>query len=136
MSTIANRLIDAWNSHDFSQVAALYSTDCESIDVGQSGMLRGIEGLRQMFTGYWAAFPDLRFTLEASMEEAEALALFWRATGTHRGAILRIPATGRSVEILGSAHHSLSEGKIVRSTYIWDTAGLLRNLGLLPELST
>jgi len=135
MQPIVNRLVEAWNSHDFSQLAQLYSADCEGIDVGQSGMLRGIDGLHQIFANYWAAFPDLHFDLEASMEGPDAMALFWRATGTHRGSILHIPATGRSVHILGSAHHILAEGKIVRSIYIWDTAGLLRNLGLLPDLS-
>ncbi len=135
MQSIVNRLVDAWNSHDFSQVAALYSADCEGIDVGQSGMLRGVDGLHQIFSSYWNELRDLYFEVESSIEGPDAMALFWRATGTHRGSILRIPATGRAVHILGSAHHILSEGTIVRSLYMWDTAGLLRNLGLLPELS-
>lgn len=135
MQTFVNRLIDAWNSHDFSRLAALYSDDCEGIDVGQAVPMRGIDGLQQTFANYWTAFPDLHFEIEAAMERPDEISVFWRATGTHRGSILRIPATGRSVQILGSAHHCLAGGKITRSIYIWDTAGLLRNLGLLPELS-
>ena len=135
METLVKRLLNAWNSHDFAQIAALYSADCEGIDVGQAEMYRNAEGLRQIFANYWTAFPDLHFELEASIEGTDALALFWRATGTHRGSIQHIPATGRAVEIRGSAHHFLSEGKIARSLYIWDTAGMLRSLGLLPELT-
>lgn len=134
MDTFAKRLISAWNSHDFAQVAALYSDNCEGIDVGQAGTMRGIEGLRQTFSNYWSAFPDLHFEVEAAIECSDEIALFWRATGTHKGSILRIPATGRPVQILGSTHHCVADGKITRSIYIWDTAGLLRNLGLLPEL--
>ena len=29
---------------------------------------------------------------------------------------------------------TLRDGKVIRGLYIWDVAGLLRNIGLLPEL--
>ena len=32
------------------------------------------------------------------------------------------------------SHHVISAGKIVRSLYVWDLAGLLREIGLLPNL--
>ena len=135
METTVKKLLNAWNSHDFAQIAALYTVDCKGIDVGQAEMYRSIEGLRQIFASYWTAFPDLHFELEASIEATDALALFWQATGTHLGSIQNIPATGRSVQVRGSAHHFLSGGKITRSLYVWDTAGMLRSLGLLPELA-
>lgn len=135
MKSFVDQLLDAWNSHDFAQVAALYHPDCQGIDVGQAEMYQGVEGLRQIFAYYWTAFPDLHFELDECVAAPNALAIFWRATGTHRGSIQHIPATGRAVEIRGATHHRIKQGKIDHSLYIWDTAGLLRGLGLLPDLA-
>lgn len=136
MKSLTEQLIDAWNSHDRAQLEPLYSPDYQGFDVAQASPQIGIEGISSALETYWRAFPDLKFTLEASVAEGDSLSLFWRAEGTHKGPILNIPATGKSVTIRGAAFHRMLDGKVVHCTYIWDTAGLLRNLGLLPELAT
>ncbi len=135
MKTLSEELIKAWNSHDFAQVEPFYSPDYQGFDVAQAKPQSGIEGIKAGLTGYWKAFPDLHFTLKESVCERDQICLFWIATGTHRGPILNIPATGHSVNIQGVALHRMRDGKIVHCHYIWDTAGLLRNLGLLPALA-
>jgi predicted ester cyclase len=55
-------------------------------------------------------------------------------SGTQRGAFMGIPATGRFVEVRGVSILTIENGLIARGTNIWDTAGLLRALHLLPEL--
>jgi steroid delta-isomerase-like uncharacterized protein len=135
MKTLSEELIDAWNSHDFAKVEPFYSPDYQGFDVAQAAPQQGIEGIKAGLTGYWKAFPDLHFTLQDCVCEEDRMSLFWIATGTHRGPILNIPATGRPVHVQGCALHRIRDGKVVHCHYIWDTAGLLRNLGLLPALS-
>ncbi|MCC6456280.1 MAG: ester cyclase [Caldilineaceae bacterium] len=135
MRSLAEAVITAWNSHDFTQVEYLYSPHYEGYDVAQAAPQAGLEGIRSALENYWRAFPDLHFTLEQSVIEGDQMSLFWRARGTHRGPILNIPATGRRIDVQGVALHRLLDNKVVYCLYIWDTAGLLRSLGLLPELA-
>jgi steroid delta-isomerase-like uncharacterized protein len=135
MDLFVRQLIDVWNSYDLAQVATLYDPEYRGHDVAQAQPQQGITGLQSTLAAYWQAFPDLRFTAEHFVAERDQLALFWRATGTHLGPFLHIPATGHKIEVQGAGHHLLRNGRIVQSLYIWDTAGLLRSLKLLPELS-
>lgn len=48
---------------------------------------------------------------------------------------MNIPATGRSVKVRGVSMMTIAGGPIQRTWRVWDLAGLLRTLGLLPELS-
>jgi len=47
---------------------------------------------------------------------------------------MNIPPTGRAVAVRGTSVLTVEDGKIKRAFRIWDVAGLLRSIGLLPEL--
>ena len=47
---------------------------------------------------------------------------------------MNIPPTGHKVEVRGVSMIGIENGLIVRAQYIWDLAGMLRHMGLLPEL--
>jgi steroid delta-isomerase-like uncharacterized protein len=136
MDLFVRQLVDAWNSHDIDRITVLYDADYRGYDVALARPQQGIADLHASLTAYWQAFPDLHIAAEQFVFDGEQLALFWRATGTHRGPFLNIPATSHVVEVRGAAHHILRNRKIVQSLNVWDTAGLLRSLKLLPELST
>lgn len=62
--------------------------------------------------------------------------LEWTLTGTHVGEGMGIPATHRRVEVLGCSHFTLGDdGLIVRDLVYVDFAGILRQIGALPELT-
>ena len=84
---------------------------------------------------YLRAFPDLRLTADDVVIQGDCVVLSWILTGTHRGTLMNIPATGRGVRVRGVSIMSLSDGRIKRTCRVWDLAGLLRTFGLLPELS-
>ena len=89
-----------------------------------------------MLEKYWQAFPDLEFTLTDVLVDEARLAIVWMAEGTHQGTIMNIPPTGHRVEVRGVSILDVEDGLIVRGQYIWDMAGMLRHMGLLPELSS
>jgi steroid delta-isomerase-like uncharacterized protein len=134
IAQIIDRLVTTWNSHDPEQVAALYTEDCFVLDIALPQPLIGREGVRLMFEGYYHAFPDLHLTQEDLVVEGDRLALFWTARATHRGAIMAIPATGRSIAVRGVNRLVLKDGKVCETLTIWDVAGMLRALNLLPNL--
>jgi steroid delta-isomerase-like uncharacterized protein len=134
LARLAAQLTDAWNSHDPQRVAALCATDYEGENIGEVAPHRGPEGLAASVATYLAAFPDLHFTVEDSVIEGERVVQVWRAHATHRGPLMNIPGTGRRLAVRGASLLTFREGKLYRAAYIWDVAGLLRAIGLLPEL--
>ena len=134
LALYAETINQAWNSHDIEKVLSFYSPEYIGDDVGQASLLRGHEGLRAMLDVYWRAFPDLQFAVKDVVIQDSRVAIVWVAEGTHQGTIMNIPATGHRVEVRGMSIIDVEDGLIVRGQYIWDLAGMLRHMGLLPEL--
>ena len=131
---LIDNLLAAWNSHDPARVASWYSEDCYGLDVAIARPQIGREGVQAMFAAYYHAFPDLEITPDDTIIDGDRVALFWTARGTHQGAILNIPASGRCVIARGVNRLVLRDGMVCETLTIWDVAGMLRALGLLPDL--
>ncbi len=127
--------IQAWNNHDIEAATALCTADYTGMDIGESSSHHGPQGLSLSMTRYLSAFPDLLLSPLEIIAEGDRVALRWIARGTQQGWLMNIPPTGRSVTVTGTWFLQLSDGKIQRGTSIWDVAGLLRMIGLLPELA-
>jgi steroid delta-isomerase-like uncharacterized protein len=131
---IAPRLIAAWNTHDPHLIEALFVEDCVLEDCAIAVPLRGHRGLRRAVLFNFLAFPDVQFELISYIRDGERVAVEWRAAGTHSGRFMGIPATRRRVVLEGITLLALRDGRIGRLRRVWDIAGVIRQLGLLPEL--
>jgi len=131
---LIRRVVAAWNSHDPARVAAHYTEDCYGLDVAIARPQIGREGVHGMFAAYYTAFPDLEITLDDIIVEGDHVAIFWTAHATHLGPILNIPPSGRAVTAKGVNRLVLQDGLVCETLTIWDVAGMLRGLGLLPDL--
>jgi len=134
LATYADTINQAWNSHDIEKVLNFYSSEYVGEDVGQASLLHGHEGLRAMLEMYWRAFPDLQFAVMEAVVQDSRVAIVWVAEGTHQGTIMNIPPTGHRVEVRGVSIINVKDGRVVSGQHIWDLAGMLRHMGLLPEL--
>ncbi len=131
---IVDDLIEAWNSHDIDDVVQFFSDDYEGIDVGLSSPQRGQDGIRESISRYLTAFPDMRIALDETVIQGDRVAMVWTFRGTHLGKWSNIPPTNRSVVMRGVTVLGIEDGRIVSGLYVWDFAGLLRSLRLLPDL--
>jgi steroid delta-isomerase-like uncharacterized protein len=131
---LITQLVNAWNSHEVDLVVEFYASDYQGRDVGQPKLEIGQAGVRERLKRYFRAFPDLTVKPQDIIVEGDRVALVWTAQGTHLGSLMNIPPTGRIVEVSGMSVLSLENGKVKEALYIWDMAGLLRSIGLLPEL--
>ena len=80
--------------------------------------------------GWRAAFPDLAVNVDLMVAEGDLVAVRWTARGTNTGTGNGIPATGRKVEVSGTAIFRFVDGKIAEEWTSANTLGLLRQLGL------
>lgn len=127
-------LLDAWNSHDLDRIVSFYAPEYEGIDVAFAAPRRGREDIRQTMALYLQTFPDLHITQESLVVQDNRAALAWIGRGTHQGRLMNIPPTGREVKIRGTTFFTIHGGQITHSLFVWDVAGALRAIGLLPEL--
>jgi steroid delta-isomerase-like uncharacterized protein len=96
------------------------------------GVPGGIEGVRQTIAMFLTAFPDLNLTLEDSIAEGDKVVARWTLRGTHQGASLGMPPTGKQCTIPGISILRLVGGKAVETWVILDQLGMLQQLGLAP----
>lgn len=132
--TLAQKIIDAWNSRTPEIILPHYSYDYELEDITAGRTRTGWEGMRQWMKSVFTAFPNLHYTLVDFVEEENLLVLHWTARGHHHGTLMKIPATGKAVVMHGISILTIENGKCVKGKTLWDLAGLLRQLGLLPQM--
>jgi C-1 hydroxylase len=132
---VARQGFDAWNAHDSDSFVKLIADDFVSESDTLPTPLRGRDGARQSMQMYIKAFPDLRFDIEQMIASGEYVVTRWHATGTHKGELMGIPATGRRGDgIHGCTVAEYRDAKAVREWVYWDVATLLRQIGVMPAL--
>jgi steroid delta-isomerase-like uncharacterized protein len=92
----------------------------------------GLAGLQDVLRAMRAAFPDLHWSVEEQLADGDRVLTRFVWTGTHRGAFLGVPATGRRVSVWGMVIDRLVEGRIKDTRILMDTLGLMTQLGALP----
>lgn len=90
------------------------------------------EAWRQFVGAYMNAFPDVHFTTKTVIAEGDLVLHDWRATGTHTGGGLGIPATGRAIDIGGASMYRVHGGRIVEGWSLYNRVGMNQQLGLMP----
>jgi predicted ester cyclase len=82
-----------------------------------------------------AAFPDLHFTIEDLIAEGDKIVYRYSATGTHKGNLNGIEATGKPVTITGMVISRIVNGKVQEDWEQTDMLGLMQQLGVVPKLA-
>jgi steroid delta-isomerase-like uncharacterized protein len=133
--SIGQRIIDAWNSRTDEIILPFYSKDYIVEDITAGRIREGWEGMKQWTRSVFTAFPNLQYTLLEEIEQDGKLVLHWLAKGNHQGPLMKIPATGKNVFIHGMSILKFENDKIKHGQVMWDLAGVLRQIGLLPQIS-
>ena len=95
--------------------------------------IRGPEGFKRTVATYKTAFPDIEFTIHNLVAEDDWVTARWTASGTHEGEVMGIEPTGRRVENVGMEFDRIRDGKVVEGYVVWDTLGMLQQLGAIPD---
>jgi steroid delta-isomerase-like uncharacterized protein len=133
IAQMLQELINAWNAHDPVRAAQYYAEDYHGTDVGQSQPQIGRAARVRVLEAYIKAFPDIQYQVETLVDGNRAV-MIWTMTGTQNGSVHGLPPSGRRIEVRGVSVLTITDGLISHGENIWDTAGFLRALKLLPEL--
>jgi steroid delta-isomerase-like uncharacterized protein len=127
---IARRYFEGLNKADLTIADELFSPDHVTYMPGSPPM--NSEGLKQAFSMFSSAFPNLNHTLEDQIAEGEKVATRFTLRGTHQGPFFGIPPTGKQVHVTGITIHRIVNGKIVEQRVEMDMLGIMQQLGVIP----
>lgn len=131
----AARLTEAWNSRDAEAVAACYATDAAYREMALWEPLRGRPAIRNSMQMYLNALPDIHVESRRVLADGDSACEEWTVSATHRGDLLGLAATGRTIEV--ALCHVLTcdaDGLIADDVFYWDLVDLYRQLGAMPAL--
>jgi steroid delta-isomerase-like uncharacterized protein len=124
---------EGWNAGNLDLFDEADAPDYVLHDPSVPEDVRGVEGVKRFASMYLRAFPDLHFTVEDQVAEGEKVATRWTSSATHQGELMGIPPTGNRTAVSGITISRVSGGKLAEDWNIWDTLGLMRQLGVVPD---
>jgi steroid delta-isomerase-like uncharacterized protein len=130
---IARRFAQVWAPGNFAILDELAAPDLVVSYPVPPDPIHGPEAFKILLGQIFGGLPDATVSVDEEIAEADKVAVGWTLRGTHKGELLGIPPTNRSVEVTGITFYRIAGGKVVEERGIGNTLGLLRQLGLFRE---
>jgi hypothetical protein len=94
---LSEQLIEAENSHDIEKMLSFMTDDDVLIeDVSFGTLMKAKEGVKQSFSGFYAATPDFKVQPKSQVTSNRSFAVEVTFTETQTGALPCLPAKGRA----------------------------------------
>jgi len=128
----------AWDGHDVDAFMNLLADGFIWTDLTLPEPMRTKDQARQYMQAWFTAFPDMRIRQTNRVVSDDAAAAEVEFTGTNTGPMMmagtEIPPTGKSVVGRGAYFARVEDGKVVQFSSHPDVAGLMMQLGFMPEM--
>jgi len=135
---LINMFVEAlWNERRLDLADVIFAKDCVTHQL-RSGLPtdavpRGPQAIQEHVAGWIASFPDLRFSIEQMLSEGDRVVTQLLMEGTHLGAWLGIPASGKKMQIRMFTVHRVVRDKIVEDWVLVESLGVFQQLGVVPN---
>jgi steroid delta-isomerase-like uncharacterized protein len=135
---LINRFVEElWNERRLDVADAIFAKDCVTHQlrsgVPADAVPRGPQAIKEHVASWIASFPDLRFSIEQMLSEGDRVVTQLLMEGTHQGAWLGIPASGKKMQIRMFTVHRVVQGKIVEDWVLVESLGVFQQLGVIPN---
>ena len=118
----------AWNAHDADQVASFYTDDVVYEDVAFGLKAHGHSEMRKLAADFFAGVPDLKLEVVSNTSIGNRGSVEWVFSGTDVG----LYKTGRKFSVRGASVYELRGGKFSSNRDYYDSASIMRQVGILP----
>jgi steroid delta-isomerase-like uncharacterized protein len=122
---------EGWNANDLEVYDELVTEDFVDHQA-MPGLPPGREGFKQLNVMFRSAFPDVWVNVEGIIAEGDMVSCRWTSTGTHKGDLFGIPATGRPVKVTATVVYRVEDGRLAEGWINRDDLGMMRQLGVIP----
>jgi steroid delta-isomerase-like uncharacterized protein len=128
------RAIDATNSHDRDLMSRTFDEIFDPkvlIRTPLPVQTNGSGAIKEVFTTLLRAFPDLQVTIDDLIEEEDKVVARQTVTGTHQGAYLGVPPTGKRVTYDEIFVVRFLNGRIAETWGVVDVLSQMKQLGVI-----
>ncbi|MGO8984694.1 MAG: ester cyclase [Terriglobales bacterium] len=131
-AALPEKWIAAWNSHNPDKMLLLFTDDVFYEDVAFGESSHGIAEVRKFAASEFEGVPDLQLKLlRANIHDGHGT-IEWTFSGTDKGVF----NTGKKFSVRGVSVIDVRDGKIFRNLDFYDSAAIMRQVGLLPPTAT
>jgi steroid delta-isomerase-like uncharacterized protein len=127
-----NRFVKFINTASDQLASELVAPQAAFYIPGNQEPLRGPAGYLALIGMMRSGFPDIQWTLEETIVEGEKVAARFTMRGTHQGAFLGVPPTGKKIVVQAMNLYRIADGKIVEERGQPDMLGLMQQIGAIP----
>ncbi len=131
-AAIAEKWIAAWNSRSPDKMIPLFTADIFYEDVAFGEVSHGSAELRKFAASEFEGVPDLELKLLRANVHGGHGTIEWIFSGTDKGVF----NTGKKFSVRGVSVIDVRDGKISRNLDFYDSAAIMREVGLLPTPPT
>ncbi|SRR5579884_96722 len=132
---LAHRYFDEFcNGRRLDIADELFSRDHQFHDPSIPGASPGPEGMKQTIAVYHQGFPDAHWQIHEMIATEDTVVTRWTGSGIQTNELAGnppIPPTGKKASVEGIMMNRIAGGKIVETWEVWDTLGMLRQLGVI-----
>jgi steroid delta-isomerase-like uncharacterized protein len=94
--------------------------------------VKGKANCKAYYENFVTGFTERQFIVKEIFADGDKLVKYWQFKGKHTGNFFGIPATGKSVDVIGCTIVKMKDGKITEEQDFMDNMVLMQQLGLLP----
>jgi steroid delta-isomerase-like uncharacterized protein len=123
---------EVMNGHKLETVDALCAADFTDHNPEQGHSGKGLADMKQAFSGWFTAYPDMHVTIDNMVAEGDMVATMFTVTGTWRGDMMGMKPNGKSFKAAGTDFVRIKDGKATERWGTFDAMGMLQQLGLAP----
>ena len=129
---VVRRIVeDHWNKKNPALIGELFATNCAFHT--PDGALQGQDGARQLYNAYTTAFPDFSLRTDDILADDNRVVVRYTFTGTHKGPLAAVPASGKQANVQGIVIFRLAGGRADEVRFVWDKFALMQQIGALPQ---
>lgn len=100
-----------WNGRSVEETRRFFTEDIV-LHAGVGGNdLRGLAAYVEFAKNYLGAVPDYHIDVQDILHEGDRVAFRWTCTGTHKGVLFAVPATGKRFTLTGMTIYRVRDGK-------------------------
>jgi len=133
---LIRRLIEeGWNQGNLATLDEIMAPNLVDHSPMVPNLSPGFEGYKQFVVTSRTACPDFWVTIEDLIAEGDKVVMRITCGGTHQGAWLGIPPTGKQFAETGIYIFRIAGGKVVERWGNQDDLGMLQQLGVIPKMA-
>lgn len=123
---------EVWNGGDVTALDQLLAPSYINHTPSTPNPPPGPAGLKPIVLAMRTAFPDLHYEIKDLIATEDSVVMRVLMTGTHRGDLFGLPATGKKVSVEQINIEHIRDGRIVEHWRVTDELQLMRQLGAVP----